>query len=64
MLSRRYRDGDVAIEGNLEDYSFLIAGLLDLYEASFEKRWMSASIMLAEEMVSALLGRRRAGASS
>jgi uncharacterized protein len=51
MLYRRYRDGDVAIQGNLEDYSFLIAGLLDLYEASFDKRWMSASIMLAEEMV-------------
>ena len=51
MLSRRYRDGDVAIEGNLEDYSFLIAGLLDLYEASLDKKWMSASIMLAEEMV-------------
>jgi uncharacterized protein len=51
MLQRRYRDGDVAIDGNLEDYSFLIAGLLDLYEASLDKRWMSASIMLAEEMV-------------
>ena len=51
MLRRRYRDGDVAIDGNLEDYSFLIAGLLDLYEASFDKKWMSASIMLAEEMV-------------
>jgi len=51
MLSRRYRDGDVAIEGNLEDYSFLVAGLLDLYEASFERRWMSAAITLAEEMV-------------
>jgi uncharacterized protein len=51
MLHRRYRDGDVAIEGNLEDYSFLIAGLLDLYEASLDKRWISASITLAEEMV-------------
>jgi uncharacterized protein YyaL (SSP411 family) len=51
MLHRRYRDGDVAIPGNLEDYSFLIAGLLDLYEASFDKKWMSASVMLAEEMV-------------
>ncbi len=51
MLFRRYRDGDVAIAGNLEDYSFLVAGLLDLYEASFDKRWMSASVKLAEEMV-------------
>jgi uncharacterized protein YyaL (SSP411 family) len=51
VLHRRYRDGDVAIPGNLEDYSFLVAGLLDLYEASFDRRWMSASLMLAEEMV-------------
>jgi uncharacterized protein len=51
MLYRRYRDGDVAIEGNLEDYSFLIAGLLDIYEASLERRWISAALMLAEEML-------------
>ncbi|HEV2389770.1 MAG TPA: hypothetical protein VGS04_03505, partial [Nitrososphaerales archaeon] len=61
MLQRRYRDGSVAIEGNLEDYSFLIAGLLDLYEASFEKRWMSASIMLAEEMTSVFWDAERGG---
>ncbi len=61
MLQRRYRDGDVAIEGNLEDYSFLIAGLLDLYEASFEKRWMSAAIMLAEEMTSVFWDAERGG---
>jgi uncharacterized protein YyaL (SSP411 family) len=35
-LLRRYRAGDAAIEGYLEDYAFLIQGLLDLYEASFE----------------------------
>jgi uncharacterized protein len=50
MLSRRYRDGEVAIPGNLEDYSFLVAGLLDLYEASFEKRWISTAVSLTEEM--------------
>src|SRR5271169_4400574 len=61
MLHRRYRDGDVAIEGNLEDYSFLIAGLLDLYEASFDKRWMSAAVMLAEEMTSVFWDVERGG---
>jgi len=61
MLQRRYRDGEVAIEGNLEDYSFLIAGLLDLYEASFDKRWMSASIMLAEEMTTVFWDAERGG---
>jgi uncharacterized protein len=53
-LYRRYRDGDVAIEGNLEDYSFLIAGLIDLYEASFDEKWMAASVALAEKMVELL----------
>jgi uncharacterized protein YyaL (SSP411 family) len=51
LMYRRYRDGDIAIEGNLEDYSFLIAGLLDLYEASLEERWVSAALMLCREMV-------------
>ena len=61
MLRRRYRDGDVAIEGNLEDYSFLVAGLLDLYEASFDRRWLSAAIMLAEEMASVFWDAERGG---
>jgi len=61
MLRRRYRDGDVAIDGNLEDYSFLIAGLIDLYEASFDKRWMSSAIMLAEEMASVFWDAERGG---
>ncbi|HUI01172.1 MAG TPA: thioredoxin domain-containing protein [Nitrososphaerales archaeon] len=51
MLRRRYRDGEVAIDGNLEDYSFLIAGLLDLYESSLQGRWFDSALHLAEEMV-------------
>jgi uncharacterized protein YyaL (SSP411 family) len=39
-LKRRYRQGDVDIDAQLEDYAFLIQGLLDLYEASFEPRWL------------------------
>jgi len=35
-LLRRYRAGEAAIEGYAEDYAFLIQGLLDLYETSFE----------------------------
>jgi len=40
-LKRRYRQGDADIDGLLEDYAFLIQGLLDLYEASFDARWLS-----------------------
>ncbi|MEP7354370.1 MAG: thioredoxin domain-containing protein [Acidobacteriota bacterium] len=35
-LLRRYRDGEAAIEGFLDDYAFLINGLVDLYETDFD----------------------------
>ncbi len=50
-LYRRYRDGDVDIEGTLEDYSFFVAGLLDLYEAGFEVRWLEQAINLTKQMI-------------
>jgi hypothetical protein len=50
-LFRRYREGDVAIEGTLEDYSFLGAALLDLYETTFDPAWLREAITLAEKMV-------------
>lgn len=48
LLKRRYRDGDSSINGFLEDYAFLICGLLDLYEASFEMRWLLSAVRLQE----------------
>jgi len=33
-LKRRYKDGDVRIDGYLEDYAFLARGALNLYEAT------------------------------
>jgi hypothetical protein len=49
-LFRRYRDGAVAVEATLEDYSFLAAGLLDLYESGFDARYLRGAIRLAEKM--------------
>ncbi len=50
ILFRRYRDGAVAVEGTLEDYSFLAAGLLDLYEAGFDPSYLRGAVRLAEKM--------------
>lgn len=36
------------INGFLDDYSFLIRGLLDLYEASYEPYWIEWSDILQE----------------
>lgn len=40
VLYRVWRDGRGAAEGFAEDYACLIQGLLDLYEAGFETRWL------------------------
>jgi uncharacterized protein YyaL (SSP411 family) len=40
VLFRCWRGGRGASEGFAEDYAFLIAGLLDLYEATFDARWL------------------------
>ncbi len=50
-LHRRYRDGEVAVTATLDDYSFLVAALIDLYEADFEKRWLENATTLARRMI-------------
>ena len=50
VLYRSYREGRGAAEGFAEDYAFLIQGLLDLYEASFELRWLQWAERLQQTM--------------
>ena len=45
-LLHRYRDGESRFEGTLEDYAYLISGLLDLYEATFEIKYLTFAIEL------------------
>ena len=39
-LLRRYRDGDARFDGYLDDYSYLIQALIDLYETDFNPDWL------------------------
>jgi uncharacterized protein YyaL (SSP411 family) len=50
-LARSYRDGSRDDRGFAEDYSFLVQGLLDLYEATFEVRWLDWAARLQEKQV-------------
>ncbi|MEK6564194.1 MAG: thioredoxin domain-containing protein [Candidatus Omnitrophota bacterium] len=46
----RFRDDSAGIPGFLADYAFLIEGLLDLYEATFEVIYFKEAVNLAGEM--------------
>ena len=48
LLFRNYRDGRGAVEGFADDYAFVVQGLLDLYEASFDVEWLKFAMQLQE----------------
>jgi uncharacterized protein YyaL (SSP411 family) len=50
-LLHRYRQGDAAIDANLDDYAFLIWGLIELYEATFDVTWLQAALDLSHDQV-------------
>jgi uncharacterized protein YyaL (SSP411 family) len=43
--------GEAKLNGYLEDYGYLIEGLLELYQTTFEPRWFVAAQELAETML-------------
>jgi uncharacterized protein YyaL (SSP411 family) len=48
LLYRNYRNGRSDIEAFADDYAFVIKGLLDLYEASFDVDWLKFAIELQQ----------------
>ena len=47
-LLRSWKDGRAKIKGYLEDYAMVGVGLLALYEATFDRRWLDESRRLAD----------------
>ena len=45
-LLHRFKDGDAAIDGTLIDYSFLIWALIELYESSFNSKYLEYALNL------------------
>jgi uncharacterized protein YyaL (SSP411 family) len=60
-LMRSYREGRARHEAYLDDYAFLIAALLDLYEASSELRWLQRATALQATLDKNYLDRERGG---
>jgi uncharacterized protein YyaL (SSP411 family) len=47
-LLKRWRKGQAGLPAHLEDYAFFTQGLLDLYEATFEPRYLTAAKELTD----------------
>jgi len=52
-LRHRYRNGETAIHGHLDDYVFFGWGLIELYETTLDAGWLA----LAKELADAMLDR-------
>ena len=51
LLLRTHRDGKSHLNAYLEDYSYLVTGLIDLYEATFAVEWLKEAERLNQIMI-------------
>ncbi len=50
-LYHRYAKGEKAVEAFLDDYAFLTFGLIELYETTFEEKYLQSAIELTKTMI-------------
>jgi len=50
-LLHRFRDGESSVQGFLDDYAFLIWGLIELYDASLDAQFLKLSVELNETLL-------------
>jgi len=53
-LMHRYKDGEVTVEGMIDDYAFFIWGLIEMYEATFALDYLNAALELQDTMIDQL----------
>ncbi len=49
-LLRRWRDGQAMFRGNLDEYAFMIRGILSLFEANLGSEWLDWAIEMAQKL--------------
>lgn len=50
-LLKRYRDGEAAMNGHLNDYAFMVWALLELYETCFDIKYLKEAIELNDKLI-------------
>jgi uncharacterized protein YyaL (SSP411 family) len=58
-LRRTWRDGEGRIAGYLEDHAMVGAALVEVYQATFDRRWLAESQELAEQALALFWDERR-----
>jgi uncharacterized protein YyaL (SSP411 family) len=61
ILLHRYRDNNSDIEGTLNDYSFFINSLIDIYECTFDEKYLKFALELSEIMINVFYDRDNFG---
>ena len=49
-LLKRYRAGEAGLHGLLEDYAFVVWGMLELYETTFDVQYLERAVAYQEEI--------------
>jgi uncharacterized protein YyaL (SSP411 family) len=60
-LYHRYAKGEKAVNGFLDDYAYLVYGLIELYESSFEEKYLQSSIELTKTMIEQFWDKEKGG---
>jgi hypothetical protein len=50
-MKHRYRDGEVAIDAFLEDYAFFTWGLIELYQTTFDVKYLEHALKLTDYQI-------------
>jgi uncharacterized protein YyaL (SSP411 family) len=50
-LLHRWRDGEAAVKGYLDDYAFVAWGLIELYETTYKPEYLRTALELTDDMV-------------
>ncbi len=60
-LLHRYRDGDSAINGHLTDYTFMIWGLIELFEATYNGDYLAKALKLNDILIQSFWDKENGG---
>ena len=61
QLLARWREGERAIRGKLEDHAFYAWGLLELYQVTFDPSWLENALRLAGQLAELFLDQTNGG---